>query len=160
MISILLFNCHPGANNDSILNQFKGRWYSVKRTIPYSSFLTIDSSYNYEYWGGACMSRFKSKGRCKVNGDTLILNSDSTKECYYLCRFGINCIRVIYDPVHPNQYTPRPTTQKGCRPISSDEYVVFDQEKFILKDSLLIHIPNPENPCPEEKDNFARHPYK
>jgi len=130
-------------------NPYLGIWHSVERVIPFGAYLKIDSNYNFTYSGGACVARFFSKGSWTITDDTLFLNSFEPEECYYLSEFGINC-RSFDDDYQPT------TSIKGCKPSDIKEYVIFNQEKFIIKDSILTHIQKPNNLCPEIKDNFNK----
>ena len=135
-------------NND---NRFLGKWYSVKRPYPFGVTLEIDTNYYFIYAGGACDSRFGSKGEWLLNGDTLILNSFEPEKCYFTSEFGENCTIVTKDFIPELK-----TSIKGCKPETDTTYYLFTNEKFIIEDSVLTHIQKPNVLCPEIKDNFSR----
>jgi len=133
-------------------NDYLGVWHSVKRDYPFGADLTIDSNYRFLYKGGACVGRFRSEGIWILRGDTLVLNSIKPEECHYISEFGINCIVVS----SPDERLERETSEKGCVPETHYEYIVFKNERFIIKDSVLTHFPKPKNPCPESRDDFTK----
>ena len=133
-------------------NKFLGKWHSVKRPYPYGATIEICSNYNFIYIGGACDSRFGSKGDWLLNGDTLILNSFEPEECYFISEFGVNCIIVTEDFIPPELKT----SIRGCKPDTDYDYRCFINEKFIIEDSVLIHIRKTIALCPEITDNFIK----
>ena len=139
-------------------NKFLGKWYSVKRGYPFSATLEIDSNHYFIYAGGACDSRFGSRGNWQLNFDTLILNSFYPKDCYYIFEFGVS--RAIPPP--PDEFGNFPryerlTSIKDCKPDTDSTYFLFINEKFIIEDSVLIHILKPDAyPHDKAKDNFTR----
>jgi len=147
--------CNTSTETLTEQNNYIGDWRCVKRIIPYSAVLKIDSSYSYTYTGGACLSSFESKGNWTLKDDTLILNSFEPEECCYLREFGVNCVIADLE----NSTIPKQKTSiEDCQPSNGGdyEYIIFTNEKFIIKDSLLTHIQNPNNICPDIKDNFTK----
>jgi hypothetical protein len=144
------YNIQDNSNMNN--NEFLGEWYSVERMIPFGAVLNIDLNYNFTYEGGACVSRFGSKGQWIIENDTLILNSTYPEKCYYIINFYENC--VIIDPDDLPISKKAATSIKDCTPELLYEYVIFDNEKFIIKDSVLIHIQN--NQCIEATNNFTK----
>jgi len=146
--------CNTGTETQTEQNNYIGDWRCVKRAYPYNAVLKIDSSYSYTYTGGFCTSWFESKGDWTIKDDTLILNSFEPEECYYLREFGVNW--VIVD-LESSTIPKQKTSIEDCKPSIRDyEYIIFTNEKFIIKDSLLTHIQNPNNCCLETKDNFTK----
>ena len=156
-------------NNDKNVSNFLGKWHSVERDYPFSAVLLIDSDYNFRYFGGACVVRFSSNGNWMLNNDTLILNSVKPEECYYLRNF-VNCLpplKIIdefgsiiddFDSNDSVKYNDIDmVSMQDCVPESINYYVLFENEKFVIKDSALIHIQNPNNLCPKGgKYDFSR----
>ena len=139
-------------------NMFLGKWHSVERIAPFGATLEIDSNNNFIYAGGACDSRFGSKGDWLLNGDTLILNSFYPKDCYYIFEFGVgrNMPPLNDEFGNPLGYEPI-TSIEDCKPNTDSTYYFFINEKFIIKDSVLTHIQKPDAfPHTKEKDNFTR----
>lgn len=159
LVLLFLFSCRSSnkeiVNNDNLIeSEFIGEWCSVKRIIPYTAYLKIDSSYNFSFEGGTCSMRFYSKGSWILNSDTIILNSFKPTGCYYISDFEVTC--TIVDTSSSNIGNPYKTSIKDCAPDEGDEYVLFNQEKFIIQNDTLIHVRKTINICPEIKDNFTR----
>jgi hypothetical protein len=133
-------------------NKFLGEWYSVERVVPFESILKIDSNFNFTYEGGACVSRFGSNGYWISNDDTLILNSVMPKNCYYIEKFGMNCKITMIGELPE----PRTTSKKDCVPTTDSVFILFENEKFIINDSVLIYIQKPNRLCPDINDDFTR----
>ena len=146
--------CNTSTETLTEQNNYIGDWRCVKRVFPYNAVLKIDSSYCYTYTGGFCTSWFESKGNWALKDDTLILNSFEPEECCYLREFGVNWVIVDSESLT----IPKPKTSiEDCQPSNRDyEYIIFTNEKFIIKDSVLTHIKNPNNFCHDIKDNFTK----
>jgi len=101
-------------------NKFIGVWEFVG--IPYfrefGVHLTIYADHYFVYDGGACESSFGAWGNWILNGDTLILNS--FEKAYENCEL---------ESWH--YFT----------------YIRFTNEKFVIIDSILTHIPRIDSPC-------------
>jgi len=157
-LSLFLQSCwnthqKENTNDDLINNEFLGEWYSVERIIPFGAVLTIDTDYSFIYEGGACLSSFGSKGNWTLNNDTLILNSIEPEECYYISDFGGNCILITIDDTTSFK---REISIKDCVPDNIDyDYIIFKNEKFIIKDSVLTYITQPDTIC-NIKNDFIR----
>ncbi len=122
------------------IDKYFGVWHSTDRHYEYSADLKIDSMNNFIYEGGACASSFLSKGSWKLNEDTIILNSFQPKECYYVIDFGIKYI--VAPPIigDTTKHELR-TSIKGCEPdLVYIAYILFNNERFIIKNDTLIHI--------------------
>jgi hypothetical protein len=135
-------------------NKFLGEWYSVEREQPFGAVLTINSNYNFTYVGGACVLHFDAKGQWVLQNDTLILNSTDPEKCYYIINFDDDCVEI--DPKDLTTSKSWGTSIEGCTPESPDAYVIFENEKFIIRDSVLMHIQKPNKLCPEIKNDFTR----
>ena len=160
LVLVFSFICCQNTDNETIPeeevkeNPYLGEWYAVKRIIPFGAILKIDSNNIFTYEGGACLHHFNSQGSWTLSDDTLILNSFEPDGCRYLDTFGINCIIVnVSDTLH--KYSV-PVSIEGCKPDIYENYVIFNQEKLVIEDSILIHIQKPNNSCPIEKDKFTR----
>ena len=136
-------------------NPYLGEWYSVERIIPFGAVLKIDTNNSFTYEGGACLYHFNSKGGWTLSGDTLILNSFEPEECCYLNEFGLVGGIIILDSNGVNIHS-RPISIKGCEPIDTKEYIIFNHEKLVIEDSVLTHIQKPDNMYISDKNNFTR----
>lgn len=126
-------------SSEEHFEKYFGVWHSTDRHYEYSADLKIDSINNFIYEGGACASSFLSKGSWKLNGDTIILNSFQPEECYYVNDFGIKYI--VAPPIigDTTKHEMR-TSIKGCEPKLYSTYILFNNEKFIIKNDTLVHI--------------------
>ena len=141
---VLFTSCN---NNEP---KFIKTWESVRVAFPYKAYLKINKDYTFNFNGGACLSRFYSKGKWKEKNDTIILNSIVPSKCLYTMEFGINCVKFNADN---NLY--RETTIKNCEPNNGEEYVNFKNEKFYIKSDTLKFIAKQKN-CPTRNDFFLK----
>ena len=135
-------------------NEFIGAWHSVdNRVYPFGAILIIDENHTFFYDGGACLWHFLSEGSWTLNGDTLILNSFEPEECFYIRRFADYCI--IFVKVNDSYVVKREKTSEDCVPNRVFDYIRFANERFVIKDGMLTHIPNPNALClPEEISEY------
>ena len=133
----------------------------MDRVYPFAALLYIGSDYNFRYYGGACMSHFFSDGYWKINNDTLILNSIKPESCFFIRNFGADWFlrdddgRILRDDA--GRAIMR-TTIEDCTPIypwARTDFLVFENEKFIIEDSILVHI-RKQHHCIDERNDFTR----
>ncbi|AWA31156.1 hypothetical protein HYN48_14225 [Flavobacterium magnum] len=127
ILSVILLLVFVSCKNETqkyIPNKFERIWYSIDGR------LKIDSSHAFEYVKYTCVSQSISKGKWNIVNDTIFLNSFSPYGCYFEEEFGIP------PSADTTQFTPLKTTEKNCEPNSG--YVNFRNEKFYIKDSILI----------------------
>ena len=156
IIVLIAGSCGQRRKSNNAELQFLGEWYSVERDYPFSATLKIDSNHNFIYTGGACILHFRSKGKWRLNGNTLILNSFEPKKCCFISEFGVNCSSIILNDSIPFEPSGLKTSIKDCIPSSIDQYILFNNEKFLIEDSVLTYIQKLNALCPEIKDNFTR----
>jgi hypothetical protein len=116
--------CRKETQNVILPNPFERKWYSI------NGHLQIDSTNTFEYIRYACMSQTISKGTWKIVNDTLILNSFAPKGCYFIEDFKIE------PPKDTLNMIPNVKTEKDCE--ANTGYVIFKNEKFYIKDTLLM----------------------
>ena len=142
-LTLIQSSCISKNNTDKStqeqIDKYLGVWHSTDRHYEYSADLKIDSMNNFIYDGGACTWSFLSKGSWKLNGDTIVLNSFEPTECYYVEDFGI---KIIVEPpiIGDTTIHEMRTSIRGCEPQLSSTYIMFNNEKFIIKNDTLIHI--------------------
>ncbi|MBE0393373.1 hypothetical protein [Flavobacterium sp. PL002] len=112
-----------------IPNTFEYKWYSLNGN------LTIKSNNTFEYSRSACVSHSISKGKWKINNDTLVLNSFEPKGCYYIESFILKPPPPPKDTIAKDNYKIKEII-KDCIP--NIGYIIFTNEKFYIKDSLLV----------------------
>lgn len=156
--TILLYSCKSNDNNEDSkkinLEDYLGVWHSV-RQLEYGAELEIDFMNGFVFDGGACTSSFLSKGSWTLKDDTIVLNSFQPKEFYYLQYFGDDCIAppLIGDT---SKYVER-TSVKGCNPEYHRIYIMFYNERFILRNDTLIHILRTKYRCSDIiKNDFIK----
>ena len=137
-------------------NHYLGEWFSVKRVYPFGAILKIDSNNSFTYKGGACVRHFYSKGSWTLRDDTLILNSYEPEGCYSLKEFVLVGGIIINIDSNGVERVQRPVSIEGCEPESEKDYIIFNQEKLLIIDSILTHIPNPNNYYIADRNNFTK----
>lgn len=150
LVSIIaLSSCKKNNPKIEKNSKFVKVWFDTVRSYPFKAKLIINKNKTFEYRGGACDSRFGSKGIWRIENDTIILNSIKPKECMYKIDFGLVCEKLTGDD---NK------TIKGCEPKSDKMFEDFENEKFYFRNDTLIHK-NDENDkitnCPKSKIAFS-----
>lgn len=114
-----------------------------------NSKLKINNNKTFEFERFSSISSSISRGKWEVVNDTLILNSFQTNQCYFYENFKLV-------PLRKNDKYILIKTKKDCQP--NQGYVKFKNEKFYLKDSILIYKTeiNNENPKLNTIYNFTR----
>lgn len=153
LLSILLFVIFIRCKNDQPkINQkseFVKTWFDTVRVAPFVSKLVINENKTFNYNGGACTASFQSKGSWKIEKDTLILNSYQTYKCYWKENFGLLCSKEEFEKIREDN-----KTIKNCNPNAEDAYIIFDHEKFYLRNDTLIHTDKNKN-CPKLRIAFS-----
>ena len=129
-------------------NAFQNRWESMDGN------LTIYPNNTFEYNRYTCISQSISKGKWKITNDTLVLNSFEPKGCYFIENF------LIGPPpkdTTANKNSNHKKTIKDCMPNTG--YINFKNEKFYIKDSLLL-LKRSLNNNDNNFYNFKKTPYK
>lgn len=150
ILAIVIFisckNDKPKINRNS---KFVKSWFDTVRTTPFASELIINANNTFDYRGGACTSSFESKGIWKIEKDILILNSFKTKKCIWKNNFGLVCSKEDFDKISEEN-----RSLNNCKLDSEKSYVVFNNEKFKLRNDTLIHIAVNKN-CPKLRIAFS-----
>ena len=92
--------------------------------------------------------------------DTLVLNSVKPESCFFIRNFGADWFlrdddgRILFDD---DGRAIRRTTIEDCTPCPWlwTSFLVFENEKFIIEDSTLVHI-RKQHHCFDEKNDFIR----
>ncbi|REG88767.1 hypothetical protein [Flavobacterium aquicola] len=143
LIFLILLSCEKKQAINT--NAFQNRWESM-----YGN-LTIYSNNTFEYNRYTCISHSISKGKWKITNDTLVLNSFEPKGCYFIENF-------LFGPPYKDSSTNHKKTIKDCMPNTG--YINFKNEKFYIKDSLLLFKTPFNNKELNNFYNFKRAPYK
>lgn len=163
LIVILFWNCNQTKNSEKInnilnKNQFVGQWKSLKRPFPFSSVLTINDDSTFYYNFGACTSSGFSNGKWVIKTDTIILTSFEVDACLYIeTHFETECLPVI-DIEENEDLEDQVTISDKCQPEFFEYYVIFNEERLIIENNKLKHIPKNPDSCPEnvKKQEFRK----
>ena len=147
-VTFLIFLIFIGCQNDKQSKNMRenmreklveGNWKNfVQNEI--STEITILKNGNYIYQSNAELIFF-SNGDWNIKNDTLYLNSIMPKECFFVSNFGPSCR-------NPNMIIEEliETTVENCKPLTWNKYFTkFSNEKFILRNDTLTHIPKCKN---------------
>lgn len=149
LLFVVFISCKKDETKAIKKSEFVKTWFDTVRMAPFKSKLIINENKTFEYLGGACTSRFESKGSWKIEKDTLILNSSKTNKCYWKHPFGLMCSKKDFEKIREDN-----KTIKGCSPTGEDAYVIFDNEKFYIRNDTLIHTEKNKY-CPKMKIAFS-----
>lgn len=125
LISLLigLFGCKK-VRQKRVASKFESEWFSI------DGYLQIDSTHTFKYVRQTCISKAISNGTWKTVNNTLVLNSFAPKGCYFIENFKIE------SPKDTLKIVKNLISEKDCEPNTG--YVNFKDEKFYIKDTILI----------------------
>ena len=118
-------------------------WKSTKKPVPYTATLKINNDNTFDFNSGACMSSTTSKGKWRIENDTIILNSFKPRNCCFLIVFGGNCEK--YGKAGENHMFRK--SFEDCDMKIEDMYDVFENTKFFIKNEKLIFKKSKINDC-------------
>ncbi|MDX6183795.1 hypothetical protein SGQ44_15880 [Flavobacterium sp. Fl-77] len=121
--------------NENQNSEFVKTWFDTIRGIPFAEKLEIKQNRTFKLIGGACTARWWSEGSWRIKNDTIILNSFKPKKCIYLREYGIMCR--TFEEIRKNG---REVSIKDCNPDSDNDYEMFINEKFYIKNDTLVHV--------------------
>ena len=157
LISIIaLSSCKKNNTKIDENSKFVKVWFDTVRTYPFKAKLIINKNKTFEYRGGACTSRFSSKGIWRIEKDTIILNSIKPKECLWKLNFGLFCLTP--EEMRAGNADDDNKTIKGCEPQGEESYENFENEKFYFRNDTLIHKNDVNDKivnCPKLKIAFS-----
>lgn len=150
LLFVIFISCKKDEPKVIEKSEFVKTWFDTVRMMPFMSKLKINENKTFDYDGGACTASFHSKGTWRIEKDTLILNSYKTNKCYWKENFGLICFtkEEIEKMREDNQ------TIKNCEPVGEESYVIFNHEKFYLRNDTLIHNGKNKN-CPKLRIAFS-----
>jgi hypothetical protein len=124
------------------VNKFVRVWYDTQRIVPGKSSIKINKDSTFRYENAGCDWNVISKGKWKIIGDSIELNSTSIDTCYKMFPF-IECIRF-------GKYDRKDTlTILNCEPVSDKSFAILNREKFYIKNDSLIYKLNRSSNCPD-----------
>jgi hypothetical protein len=137
VILILIFQACKMKADD----RFTKTWYDTEYIVPGRTTIEIKNDSTFKYRAAGCMWRSISKGKWKVFGDTIELNSTSIDTCYNMFPFA-DC------PKFGEYYDKKKrTTILNCTAENETVYTVFKDEKFYFKNDSLIYRQNANSNC-------------
>lgn len=146
IIAFCLLSCEKKADE-----RFTKTWYDTEYKIPEKSTLKIKSDFTFRYNARGCDWHTISKGKWKVIGDTIELNSISIDTCYNVFPFA-ECLKF-----GENNNRKIRTTILNCNAESGKVYTIFNKEKFYLKNDSLVYRQKANSNCTESlKIVFAK----
>ncbi len=149
ILFVVFISCKKDEQKVIKKSEFVKTWFDTVRGMPFMSKLKINENRTFDYYGGACTSRFHSEGTWRIEKDTLILNSYKTNKCYWKENFGLICTKEEIDSMREDN-----KTIKDCKPTGEERYVIFHNERFYLRNDTLIHTKKNKN-CPKLRIAFS-----
>lgn len=147
LILFFLLSCKK---SESLPNKFVGTWYDTEYIVPGRSSIKINLDSSFSYQSAGCQSRVISKGKWKIVGDSLELNSTSSDTCYKMFPF-IFCI-----PFGENNRKDV-LTITDCNPLGDTSFAIFEKETFYIKNDSLFYKLKVNSQCSDTlKIVFAR----
>lgn len=122
-------------------NKFVGTWYDTEYIVPGSHLLKINKDSTFSYKGAGCDWRVISKGKWKLVGDSIELNSTSSDTCYRMFSYT-RCIKF-------GETRRKDTlTIPNCNPSQNADFLIFSKERFYLKNDSLVYEFKASSNCP------------
>ncbi|MDY0989626.1 hypothetical protein BSF41_27150 [Flavobacterium sp. ACN2] len=122
-------------------NKFVGTWYDTEYIVPGSHLLKINKDSTFSYKGAGCDWRVISKGKWKLVGDSIELNSTSSDTCYRMFPYT-RCIKF-------GETRRKDTlTIPNCNTSQNADFLIFSKERFYLKNDSLVYEFKASSNCP------------
>jgi hypothetical protein len=150
IFTFLLMTCLISCKKEEVpVNKFVGIWHDTQYIVPGSSSIKINKDSTFVYTSAACTWQGFSRGKWKMTGDSIELNSSKIDSCYSIFPF-LNC-NFFNESKIPQM------TIANCEADNNQSFVLILKEKFYIKnDSLVLKIKS-SSKCPATlKIVFAR----
>lgn len=121
-------------------NKFVGTWYDTEYLVPSLTIIKIKTDSTFSCTSGACTWQGFSQGKWKIVGDSIELNSIKSDNCYRILPF-VHC-----DPFEKRGDT---LTISKCDPKGKADFLIFEKERFYLKNDSLIYKLKRSSKCPD-----------
>ncbi|MDQ6473063.1 hypothetical protein RB619_20680 [Flavobacterium sp. LHD-80] len=139
--SYLLFMCLISCQKKEIPeNKFVGTWYDTEYIIPSLTVIKIRADSTFSCISGACTWQGFSRGKWKMVGDSIELNSIKSDTCYRMLPF-VNC--------NPFERRKDLLTIANCNPDGRRDFLFFEKERFYLKNDSLVYKLKRSSKCPD-----------
>jgi len=133
IFSLLILICFFSCKKTEVpVNKFVGVWYDTEYIVPGRYLLKINKDSTFSYKGAGCDWRVISKGKWKLVGDSIELNSTSSDTCYRMFPYT-RCIKF-------GETRRKDTlTIPNCNPNQNADFLIFSKERFYLKNDSLVY---------------------
>ncbi|KOP37445.1 MULTISPECIES: hypothetical protein [unclassified Flavobacterium] len=118
--------------HDNLPNKFLGTWHDTEYIVPGKSSIKINTDSTFYYRSAGCDWRVFSKGKWRMIGDTIELNSTKIDTCYVAFPFA-DCIFFERQDKKPLLTIP------NCEPDETKSFCLFTKEKFYIKNDSLVY---------------------
>lgn len=121
-------------------NKFIGTWYDTEYVVPSLTVIKIKADSTFSCSSGACTWQGFSRGKWKIIGDSIELNSIKSDTCYRMLPF-----------VHCNPFEKRKDTVtiSNCTSKENSDFLIFEKERFYIKNDSLVYKLKPSSQCPD-----------
>ncbi|TDO97127.1 hypothetical protein [Flavobacterium sp. 245] len=145
VLFLALISCKKA---ESPPNRFIGTWYDTEYVVPSLTRITIKKDSTFSCISGACTWQGFSQGKWKIVGDSIELNSTKSDTCYRMLPF-VDC--------NPFEKRKDLLTIPNCSPEQRSDFLIFDKERFYVKNDSLVYKLKKSSKCPDTlKIVFAR----
>lgn len=134
---VCLISCKK---SESLPSKFIGTWYDTEYVVPSLTILKIKADSTFLCTSGACTWQGFSQGKWKIVGDSIELNSIKSDTCYTMLPF-VHC-----DPFEKRKDS---LTISNCNPKYVGDFLVFNKERFYLKNDSLVYKLKRSSKCPD-----------
>ncbi|KAF2508278.1 hypothetical protein [Flavobacterium foetidum] len=152
LIFLVLVGFISCKKTETPVNKFVGTWYDTEYIVPGRHVLKINKDSTFSYKGAGCDWRVLSKGKWKLVGDSIELNSTSSDTCYRMFPY-IHCLKF-------GENRKKDTlTISNCNPSLNADFLIFSKERFYIKRDSLIYKFTARSNCPGYdtlKNTYAR----
>ncbi len=151
IFSFLVFVCLISCKQaESLPNKFAGTWYDTEYIVPGRSSIKINKDSSFSYRSRGCQWGSVSKGKWKIIGDSIELNSTNSDTCYKMFPF-VECISFGENRKKDIMTIP------NCDSKDDAFFAIFKKEIFYIKNDSLVYKLKLSSNCPDSlKIVFAK----
>ncbi|MBB4804652.1 hypothetical protein HNP37_004749 [Flavobacterium nitrogenifigens] len=122
------------------VNKFVGTWYDTEYVVPSLTIIKIKKDSTFSCTSGACTWRGFSRGKWRIVGDSIELSSIKSDTCYRTLPF-VDC--------NPFEKRKDSLTIPNCNSNESADFLIFDRERFYIKNDSLVYKLRRDSKCPD-----------
>jgi hypothetical protein len=136
---ICLISCRK---SEIPVSKFVRTWHDTEYIVPGKSSIIIKKDSSFYYRSAGCDWRVISKGKWKIIGDSIELNSTTSDTCYRMFPF-VECIPF-------GKYKGKDLlTIPNCNPKDDASFAIFNKEIFYIKNDSLVYKLKASSNCPD-----------